>query len=423
MRNKITWGAFALGFALTGCASSTDITATGDAVPGMESLDRFMVDFITRWDGVGGSLAVAKNGRLVFARGYGLADIEAGQPVQPDSLFRIGSVSKVVTAAGILRLVEDGKLDLDAPAFALLRRIQPAPGQSVDPRLARITVRHLLNHTAGWDAAVSGDPTLDGFGHTIARSLGVADPPDADATVRYMLGQPLDFEPGSRHVYSNVGYVVLGRIVEEISGREYEAFVKESVLLSMGITRMRQGRTRLSERAPGEVRYYDPPGTALVRSVFPEDRGLVPHAYGGLYLEANDSCGAWLATPADLVRFASSLDGRRAPAFLNPRTIDIMTARPPAAFPAGSLWWQGLGWVILNRPGSLDWNHNGSVASDMTSLNRHADGLSWAASFNRHGLPDGEFLTDLQGGIDQALAQITAWPEADLSPALFPEAR
>ncbi len=422
---QLTWGAVVVGLVLilTGCGSSTDITAQGEAVPGLESLDRFMIDFIARWDGVGGSLAVVKDGRLVFARGYGLADIEAQQPVQPDSLFRIGSVSKVVTAVSILKLVEDGRLELDARAVTILQRFLPPSGQVADPRLTRITVRQLLTHTAGWDAAQSGDPTLDGFGHTIASALGVADPPTAHDTVRYLFTRPLDFEPGARYAYSSAGYVMLGRIIEEVSRRPYEAFVRESVLAPMGITRMRLGKTRLSQRAPGEVRYYDFPGTALVRSVFPEDRGLVPHAYGGLYLEANDSCGGWLATPADLVRFASSLDGLRPPAFLTPRMIDLMVARPPNAFAPGSLWWPGLGWVVLNRPGGLDWNHNGSVWNDMTSLNRRADGVCWAASFNRHGLPDTEFLPDLQNGIDGALAQIAAWPEHDLSPALFPGGR
>ena len=413
----------ALSLSLVGCASPPDTGPTGSSAAGVASLDQFMTRFIARWGGVGGSLAVAREGRLVYARGFGLADIEARQPVEPASLFRIGSVSKTFTAVGILALVEDGRLDLDTPAFGILSRLRPSPGQAVDPRLAAITLRHLLTHTAGWDRALSGSPTSEGFGYTVASALGVPAPPDAEATIRYVMGRPLDFDPGSRYAYSNLGYLVLGRVIEEVSGRSYEEFMRETVLLPMGLARMRQGRTRLAERAPGEVHYYDFPGTALVRSVFPEDRGLVPYSYGGFYVEANDASGGWLASPVDLVRFASLLDGRRGPAYLGPRTIESMVARPPYATWDGSSWWHGLGWVIQPDGGGLSWSHNGSVWTDWTTLYRRGDGTCWAVSFNRHGSPDDDFQLDLYSGIDRALGEVVAWPNQDLSPEFFPEGR
>ena len=89
------------------------------------------------------------NGVLIYARGFGFADVASSTPVQPDSLFRTASVSKTFTAAVVLKLIEQGKLQPDQPAFALLSDLQPAPGAMVNPELASITIRELLNHTSG----------------------------------------------------------------------------------------------------------------------------------------------------------------------------------------------------------------------------------------------------------------------------------
>jgi len=409
---------------LAACGSRRQVAATGHPAPGTEPLDTFMSGFIAEWDGVGGALAVAKDGRLVFARGYGLADIEAGQAVQPDSLFRIGSVSKPLTAVAILKLVEQGRLDLDAHAFDILARLRPPAGQSMDPRIQQITVRHLLTHTAGWDREVSGDPILGAFGYTIASTLGVPAPPSAEDAIRYMLGQPLDFDPGSRYAYSNLGYMVLGRIIEQVSGRAYEDSVRQAVLRPMGLTRMRQGHTRLSERAPGEVRYYDLPGSALVRSVFPSDTGLVPVSYGGIDIEAIDSCGGWLASPVDLVHFASSVDGLRPPSLLTPRSVEQMLARPPYSFWAGSPWWYSLAWVIEQDEHGLTWSKNGSVWSDFTLLCRRPDGICWAVSFNWCGRGSFDaFASAVPSGVEAAVDQVRTWPDTDMSSEFFPESR
>src|SRR6187455_122741 len=104
----------------------------------------------------GGALAVVKDGRLVYAKGFGLGDVVNKAPVEPTSLFRIASLSKPITAVAVLRLAQEGKLDLDAKAFALLDLKAPE-GSSVDPRLAVITIRQLLQHTGGWNREKSSD--------------------------------------------------------------------------------------------------------------------------------------------------------------------------------------------------------------------------------------------------------------------------
>ena len=114
----------------------------------------------------GGAVAVVKDGRLILARGYGWADVESHEPVAPDSLFRIASLSKSLTAAAILKLVEDHRLGLDDRVFPLL-----AMGPARDPRLARITVRNLLQHTGGWDRDQTFDPMFRSL--EIARNRAV----------------------------------------------------------------------------------------------------------------------------------------------------------------------------------------------------------------------------------------------------------
>ena len=142
---------------------------TGTPVPSLAALDDIMQQALQRYGVHGGALAVIKDGRLVFARGYGLGDVAARVPVQPESLFRWESMSKTVTAAAIMRLVEDGKLNLDAPVFNILNQYSPYNGRWGDGRLSGITVRQLLQHTAGWDRLVSSqaDP-VDGEGTVLA---------------------------------------------------------------------------------------------------------------------------------------------------------------------------------------------------------------------------------------------------------------
>ncbi|PWU10258.1 MAG: hypothetical protein C5B51_04595 [Terriglobia bacterium] len=235
--------------------------------PGFEPVESAFLGFMTANALPGASLAIAKNGKLVLARGYGLADVELNQPVQPEATLRFGSIGKTITATAIMKLVQDGKLDLDANAFALIPDIRPRSGRLGDSRINRITIRNLLTHSGGWDASRSGDPIVAPFSQQIASAMGVAFPPPPSTVISYMLDRPLDFDPGTRFAYSNLGFLVLARVIEKVSGLPYSEFVRLQVLAPLGIERMRQGRTPLSLRAPGEVRYYDYPGAPLVESV------------------------------------------------------------------------------------------------------------------------------------------------------------
>src|SRR5439155_23697431 len=173
-------------------------------------------------------------------------------------------------------LDEEGRLPLDAHAFALIDVPPFVPaGKKADQRMKNITVRHLLQHTGGWDRDKSFDPMFRC--RQIADALGTACPPGPREIIHYMLGQPLDFDPGMSWAYSNFGYCVLGRIIEKITGRSYEKYVQEEVLAPAGITRMRIGASLRAQGSQGEAAYYTR-SNSTVRSVF--DNAQVPLPYG-----------------------------------------------------------------------------------------------------------------------------------------------
>src|SRR5260370_36645518 len=125
-----------------------------------------------------------------------------------------------------------------------------------------------------------------------------------------MLDRRLDFDPGARFAYSNFGFLVLGRVIEKLSGQSYTEFVRLQVLAPMGIERMRPGRTPLSQRAPGEVRYYDYPGAPLFDSLMPGVSGKVTEPYSGIVaFESIDSAGGWVASAIHLGRIVATPGG------------------------------------------------------------------------------------------------------------------
>ena len=364
----------------------------------------------------GAALAVVKDGRLVFVKAYGLADRENKVPVTQTSLFRIASISKPFTAVAVLKLVEDGKLDLEAPVFELAG-FSNKDSKPADGRLNSITVRHCLHHAGGWDRDISGDPMFRSV--EIAKAMGVPTPAHPEAIIRYMLTQKLDFDPGARFAYSNFGYCLLGRVIEKIGGRSYAEFVRQTVLAPMGIRTMRLGASLEAGRAQNEVKYYtrederDP-------CVFPNCPGTVPEPYGTFCLEAMDSHGGWLASAVDLARFAAGLDSAEKSSCLKAETLKTLY-EPPAApvsrTPEGRLEpvYYACGWNVRPKgEGKANYWHNCSLPGTFTLLVRRFDGLSWAVLFNQRSenqkLPDGA----IDGALHRAADSVAEWPEVDL---------
>jgi N-acyl-D-amino-acid deacylase len=379
----------------------------------MASFDQVVSDLLKKHKVPGAAVAVVKDGKLLYARGFGYADVENKVTVAPDALFRIASVSKPITAVAILKLVEAGKLDLTQKVLPLISDLQPPAGTTMDPRWQNITILNLLQHTGGWDRDRPGgfDPMFRPG--AAAAAVGAPVPASAETVIRYMLGQPLDFGPGTRVVYSNFGYAILGRIIERVSGMTYENYVKSTVLAPAGITKMQIGRTRLSQRATDEVKYYQPGSETvnvdLVPSVFPGEGG-VPLIYGGFYLEAMDSHGGWLASAVDLARFGVVTDGRPAPAdIISSGSITKMTERNAEVWPTGTSWY-GLGWGVRS-PAPYTWMHDGGLPGTSSILVRSYHGFTWAAVLNAR---TANLAVELDQAMWSALAQVSTFPSHDL---------
>jgi N-acyl-D-amino-acid deacylase len=392
----------------------------------LRALGDLMGAFIDTHRVPGSALAIVKDGRLVYARGFGVADRQTGLAVTPRSLFRIASVSKPFTAVAVMRLVETGRFQLDAPVMPLLEPIlRDASGVPGDERLATLTVRHLLAHRGGWDRARSGFfPLRSSSLRRICRASGVVPPGTPETVIRYMLAQPLDFTPGTRFAYANVGYLMLGRIIEIVSGRPYQDYVRQEVLQPLGIGDMRIGGSSRNDRFPGEVCYYTA-FEATVEAAFGPRRGQrVPLAYARS-LAVQEAAGGWIASVVDLARFIAAFqlsDHRRA--ILDQETIrQMITAgrRLPGDGSRRSNVGYGLGWYVeRDEQGRTLIHHTGHLPGTGAFMGWRSDGVGAAVLFNCDRTPENDLLINR---FLQALApvvdRIAPWPEHDLFPLFF----
>src|SRR5262249_38907705 len=256
---------------------------------------------IHKWDIAGASLAVARGDKLVLARGYGHADRERNVPVEPASLFRLASLSKTVTAVAVLLLVQDGRLRLDDQVVPLMGDLGPRPDRIADPRVNAITVRHLLQHSGGFNRVLSGDVMFLPGAADAAKRQGGPLPPDCPTILRDALERRLDFNPGEQYAYSNIGYCILGRVIERVAGESYEQFVRTRVLVPAGASGMKVGRTLAA--APGEVTYYDFRGAKQARAMPGLGPAWARRPYGSFAVETMDSYGGWIGAPVDYLHF------------------------------------------------------------------------------------------------------------------------
>ena len=222
------------------------------------AVERAFAGVLAKYGVSGGALAVARDGQLVVSRGFGGASSE--------SVFPIASCTKPITVAAAMVLVGEGRLRLDEPAWAIVPELVP---WRRDGRLDLITVRDLMEHSGGWDRR-DGDIVVGAM--RPGRLTG--------DILREIAGQPLDFAPGSRRVYSNVGALLLGAIVEKISGQAYETIVRERVLEGASLSvepavRRWGGAAGLTASMPDLVRFVDSVGEAgRAQSGALQDHGL-----------------------------------------------------------------------------------------------------------------------------------------------------
>lgn len=365
-------------------------------------LERTIRTFMRRWDIAGASVAVSKDGRLVYSKGFGYADVELKKDAEPYSKFRIASISKLVTAVAIMKLAEEGKLSVTDRVFGPDGILDdPFYGNPRDRRAYGITIAHLLSHEGGWTTRW-GDQMFMPL--VVANDMGIGSPVDTKTIVRFALNRNLHFTPGTGKSYSNLGYAILGLVIEKVSGMSYSEYCRKEILEPIGIYDMVLARNLKSEKAPFEVTYYEPPDAIRKPSIYnPLD--TVAASYGGNDIESLGGAGAWLATAPDLVRLMLAVDGSDTQRdLLSAGSVRFMTDTRNGYAPVG--------WKATVYDGT--WWRTGSFPGTSCMMKRQPDGITWALLFNTSTWNGPEISTDINYMMAVALYQVKDWPDYDL---------
>jgi CubicO group peptidase (beta-lactamase class C family) len=342
---------------------------------------------LNRWPTVGLALGVVRDGRLAYFYGHGFADIATHRPVTEDTVFRIASVTKTVTAIAVMQLWEQGLIDLDAPANDYLRAYNLVPARA---NFGPATVRHLLTHTAGIRELLhpSGLFRMRDLGETVRAGRPV---PSLAAFYRGSLR--IDAEPGTRFMYTDHGFATLGQIVEDVSGEPLDRYCRERIFDPLGMAHtelVRSERTRSRLATGYELRAGGAHPVA--------DYEVVTAGGGGVY-----------STPRDMARYLAALLGggsNEHGAVLAPATV----ARLFAAHyqPDPRLSGIGLAFFRANLGGHLAVEHDGILPGfDAQIILAPDDGVGVMAFANgaRRGF---HWLTPEVGGV---LRQLLAVPD------------
>ncbi len=271
-----------------------------------------------------GAVLVAKDGKSVFERAYGLANRAQKLPNTVDTRFRIGSMNKMFTAVAVMQLVQAGKISLDAPLGTYL----PAyPNRTLS---SGVTIRELLTHTGG-----TGDIFGPAFDKNRLRLRTLGDYIDLYGS------RPAEFKPGSRWEYSNYGFILLGAVIEKVSGQSYYDYVQEHIYAPAGMTST--GSLPENAEVPNRSVGY----TQTQNGSLQPNTGTLPYR--------GTSAGGGYSTVGDLLRFANALEEHE----LLSAQYTEMTTSGKVATPGGGSYGFGFGESVIN--GTRCFGHNGGA--------------------------------------------------------------
>jgi N-acyl-D-amino-acid deacylase len=354
----------------------------GQVGRGLENLDELMVATVKQHKLPGAAMAICQDGRLVFARGYGFANLKTSEPMTPLSRINLASCTKPFTAAAVLRLVDDGKLNLDDPVFRRLKGIKLP--DSPDPRIFKITARQLLYHTSGLPRDPKGPRKVDTLEEYLSHGLP----------------SQLESEPGLRSSYSNLGYLVLRLVVSQAAGEEYEKHTIKQVLTPAGAGNMRLSLNR-GELLPGEVQRY------LLGSLEPVKPGQ-PLPPGG---------GSWVASSIEVMRFMTALDGGRGTPLISKRSYRQMLLPPGPPYESKQRdRHPGLGWDAVRKQGAdaFVYHKNGGIAGIATYMEHLPGGVDWCILINASPGSSTDKAESWRAPVIKAVAATNKWPSVDL---------
>lgn len=373
-----------------GVAWSDTLSNKASDIPALAQMDSEIERFRNKWEIKGISLAITRHDSLLYAKGFGWADEEAGAKMETSSMMRIASASKLVTATAIMKLVEQGRLRLDSKVFGEKGLLNDTAFTNAmrDRRMVDITVDDLLQHKGGFTLG-AGDPMFNTADIMEVKHLKT--PPTNPELVKIVLGRRLGFTPGSGRRYSNFGYMLLSLVIEKVTGMSYWDFVTKEILEPAGAYRFRPATNYYPERHPDETKYYGP-DTVKVKE-FNGSRRMVDRVYGGSNVNGLMGAGGWIATPSDLARLVASIDS-------DPGVKDILSPGSVAqmTYHDGEDK-QTRGWTDSDGKGK--WTRTGTLGSTHVLIERFPDGECWVFSTNSGVWTGHNFSRDLARLVDR----------------------
>ncbi|WP_452225663.1 serine hydrolase [Lacinutrix chionoecetis] len=341
----------------------------------------------------GVTIAIVKDGKLVYAKGYGYGDKDKKIIASASSLYRQASISKPFTSVAIMKLVEQNKLKLSDKVFGSGKILGTTYGtKAYGNREKAIKVKHLLEHTAGghaWDNNRDPNETIDKW--PAAMDLYKKES-YAQLFKRILDERNPSHTPGDFWEYSNFGYCVLGRIIEKKSGQSYEKYVKENVLKPCGIKTMKIGAIEKKDLEYKEVAYYT--------------------TYGDPYklqMQKMDAHGGWIGSAIDLMRFMVRVDGQSS-------KKDIIKDSSFVAMTTSSLGnGYAKGWGVNSNASIM--SHGGGMSGTSTILNKMNNSISYAVLTNyskRYNDGETSHSTAFKKAIEEGINTIATWPDLEL---------
>lgn len=420
LRNWLNTALFLIAFLFLTSFSAGDITPTTNPLdsdpprgvqltnkysdlPGLKPLDSMVNRVMRNLRLEGATVALVKDERLVYAKGFGYADKEGKVKVEPYHRFRIGSVSKLITAIAVLKLVDSGKITLDDYVFGEKGLLKGKPYDKVSNRnVYQIKVKHLLNHTGGWSLITYGDPMF--IPQKIHKMDKVSYPIEFDDVIRFVLTRHLPYRPGTRFDYSNFGYVLLGRVIEEVTGDDYEDWVIDNILEPNGIDNMAIAGNFEKDKLKNEVKYYDYSVDNQQLS-FTGSGKMVYKPYGADDVTMLGPAGGWVANSIDLMRVLVMVDGysKRYKDVLSSDLIKKMVSG------VGGIN-QPLGWRSVR---GNHWWRTGTLSGTSALLTRDENGYSWVIVSNTTPRR-GSFPGTSRWAIREGIKMVKSWPSHNL---------
>ena len=336
----------------------------------LRALDKKIERYMTKWWIKGASLTITRNDSLIYAKGYGWADEEKGIEMQPGHIMRMASVSKLMTAVGIMVLQDRGLLNIKDTVFGPDGILCDSLYSShiKDKKHYRITVEHLLRHQGGFYR----DPVFSS--RDVKHQMGLDHAPEKEDYFKLVLSHRLRYLPGSVHKYSNFGYILLSEIIERVSGKPYEQFMKEDVFAPAGCYDMHIAGTYYTDKRDNEVRYYTHEGDGKYIEEYNDSGVMVERCYGGNNIPLLSGAGAWCGSTLEIARLVACIDGQdEIPDIISKEAVRQMTQY----FDKSTF---SLGWNDTT-PG-LGWSRSGTLSGTCALVKRFPDGECWVMITN-----------------------------------------